>query len=215
MTRPGSAAGPAGRTRPAGVGSARRGRPARATRGSRSQSWLGFRLRSPGGGDGAVGQAGAPRRPPLPPEPATQSGPIALWRTRGSRGAGVGCSCVCSRAGSPGRKVSPALTAGGCQAPHLWALVLGTRALGASAKGACAKGRPTEGFVNGASARRLRLADAKGLVSRRRRKAIYGRVVGFPSVYAEPLLLGTRSNPAFYLFFKPPGTCSVKRKKEV
>lgn len=59
----------------------------------------------------------------------------------------------------------------------------------------------TEGFVNGASARRLRLADAKGLVSRVRRKAIYGRVVGFPSVYAELLPLGTRSNSAFFFFF--------------
>lgn len=54
--------------------------------------------------------------------------------------------------------------------------------------------------MNGASARRLRLADAKGLVSRVRRKAIYGRVVGFPSVYAELLPLGTRSNSAFFFF---------------
>lgn len=61
----------------------------------------------------------------------------------------------------------------------------------------------TEGFVNGASERRLCLADAKGLVSRVRRKAIYGRVVGFPSVYAEPLLLGTGSNSAILLFFSP------------
>lgn len=70
----------------------------------------------------------------------------------------------------------------------------------------------TEGFVNGASARRLRLADAKGLVSRVRRKAIYGRVVGFPSVYAKLLLLGTRSSS---VFSPSCGTCYVKRKTEV
>lgn len=52
--------------------------------------------------------------------------------------------------------------------------------------------------MNGATARKLRLADAKGLVSRVRRKAIYGRVAGFPSVYAQPLPLETRSNSVFY-----------------
>lgn len=52
--------------------------------------------------------------------------------------------------------------------------------------------------MNGATARKLRLADAKGLVSRVRGKAIYGRVAGFPSVCAQPLPLGTRSNSVFY-----------------
>lgn len=51
--------------------------------------------------------------------------------------------------------------------------------------------------MNGATAKKLRLADAKGLVSRVRRKAIYGRVAGFPSVYAQPLPLGTTSNSVF------------------
>lgn len=128
VTRPGSAAGPAGGTRKAGVGTARRGPPLhpRGLRG-RVGAFGAGRGRCSGAG-GSPRQRADRRRSPLPPEPATQSGQIALWRTQGSRGPGVGCSSMCSRAESLGRKVSPSLTAGGCQAPHLLAPVLGTRA---------------------------------------------------------------------------------------
>lgn len=189
LTRPGSAAGPAGGTRPAGVGTARRGPPLQPG-GSRWQSWC------IGAGAGTQSRAPTAARPCLRSPPRRVD--TLLCGAPGARGVRAwGCSCVCSRAESPGRKVSPALTAGGCQAPHLLAPVFGTRSLAQYQRPGSVRKGATEGFVNGATARKLRLADAKGLVSRVRRKAIYGRVAGFPSVYAQPLPFGTRSNSVF------------------
>lgn len=170
-----------------------------------------------GPGRGRCGGAGgsptqrADRRSPLPPEPATRSGQIALWRTRGSRGAGVGVLLRVFSSRFTGAESEPRADSRWLPGPSPLGSCLRDSRTQCQRPGSLRKGA-SEGFVNGATARKLRLADAKGLVSRVRRKAIYGRVAGFPSVYAQPLPLGTRSNSVFLPSCR---ICCVKRKKEV
>lgn len=163
VTRPGSAAGPAGGTRPAGVGTVRRGPLLQSGGlGRRVGEGCGCGAGAEQGG-GASGRA-TPRADCLCPGARHAEWTDCFVAHPGIAGCGCGVLlhvflCRVTRAESEPRADSRWLPGPSPLGLSLRDSHTPCQRLGSVREGA------TEGFVNGAAARRLRLADAKGLVS--------------------------------------------------